>query len=179
MPGMTPITVIKRDVKGEEALRYTGVILHRKPGLVILEAHFNRSDLPFMGTTLGYGDRFIETYFSDRWYNIFEIHDREPDQIKGWYCNVGRPAVFEADDRLSYIDLALDLWVAPDGSQTVLARDEFDALELDGGTRRQAEAGLMELIKLFADHKKPGLDEGPGFCLIDENNAGQPGLNDE
>lgn len=23
MPGMTPITVIKRDVKGEEALRYT------------------------------------------------------------------------------------------------------------------------------------------------------------
>lgn len=90
---------------------------------------------------------------------------------------MGRPAVFEADDRLSYIDLALDLWVAPDGSQTVLGRDEFDALELDGGTRRPAEAGLRELIKLFADHKKTGLDEGSGFCLIDENNAGQLGLN--
>ena len=23
------------------------------------------------------GDRFVETYYSARWYNIFEIHDRD------------------------------------------------------------------------------------------------------
>ena len=36
---------------------------------------------------------------------------------------------------------------------------------------RQAKAGLRELEMLFADDKKPGLDERSGFCLIDENDA--------
>ena len=31
------------------------------------------------------------------------------DELKGWYCNVSRLAVLDADDRLSYMDLALDL----------------------------------------------------------------------
>jgi hypothetical protein len=73
----------------------------------------------------------------------------------------------------------LNQWVVLDGSQTVLDQDEFDALELEGETRRQAEAGLRELEMLFADYKKPGLDERSGFCLIDENNARQPGFNTE
>ena len=67
MPGMTPITVIKRDAKGEKTFRYMGVILRRKPWLVVMDAHVNRLDLSFMGTILRYGDRFVETYFADRW----------------------------------------------------------------------------------------------------------------
>lgn len=102
-------------------------------------------------------DRFVEIFYTDRWYNIFEMHDRDDDRVKGWYCNVGRPAVLEADDRLSYVDLTLDLWVAPDGTQTVLDEDEFAALDLDAETRQQARAALEELQKLFADNKNPDL----------------------
>jgi len=51
----------------------------------------------------------VETYYTDRRYYIFEIHDRDDDQLKGWYCNVSRLAVLDADDRLLYMDLALDL----------------------------------------------------------------------
>lgn len=149
------ITVIKRDAAGRETWRYTGRVLERGPGFVRLEARFNRPDLPFMGVTLRQGDRFVETFYTDRWYNIFEIHDRDDDRIKGWYCNIGRPAVLEAADRLSYVDLALDLWVAADGSLTVLDEDEFAALDLDAESRARARAALAELQAAFANRKTP------------------------
>jgi predicted RNA-binding protein associated with RNAse of E/G family len=114
-------------------------------------------DLSFLGTVLKQSNRFVETYYTDRWYNIFQIHDREDDRVKGWYCNVGRPAVLEEDDRFSYVDLALDLWVAPDGLQTVVDEDEFAALSLDVETRRKAWAAPEELQRLFRDNEDPDL----------------------
>ena len=83
-----------------------------------------------MDITLKRNDRFVETFYSDRWYNIFEIYDRDDDHFKGWYCNIGKPAIIE-DDFVSYVDLALDLWVSADGTQTVLDEDELEELNLD------------------------------------------------
>ena len=149
-----PITVIKRNPAGEEIWRYNGRILERGPDFVRLEARFNRPDLPFMGVTLKQGDSFLETYYTDRWYNIFEIRDRDDGRTKGWYCNVSCPAVLEAEDRLSYVDLALDLWVAADGTASVLDEDEFAALRLDPETAARARAALDELQARF-NHKNP------------------------
>lgn len=150
-----PITVIKRNLQGQETWRYSGRTLARGANFVQLEAHFNRDDMPFMGVTLRRGDRFVEWFYTDCWYNIFEIHDRDDDAIKGWYCNLGRPAVLEARDRVSYVDLALDLWVGADGAQHVLDADEFEALGLDAVTRAQALAALDELQALFKNNKPP------------------------
>jgi len=96
------ITVIKRNLAGEGTWRYTGLILRREPDALILpsrcraEARFNHPDTSFQGILLKENDRFVETYLTDRWYNIYEIHDRDDDRIKGWYCRVGlrqhRPA---------------------------------------------------------------------------------------
>jgi predicted RNA-binding protein associated with RNAse of E/G family len=150
MPAMNEsITVIKRNLAGEETWRYPGRLLTREGTRLVLEARFNRPDLPFMGVVLKTGDRFIETYYTDRWYNIFEIHDRDDDHLKGWYCNISRPAVLEADNRLSYVDLALDLWVASDGTQTVLDEGEYAALDLDAAGRAQARRALEELQLRF------------------------------
>ena len=154
---MKTITVIKRLPGGQESWRYTATLLEESGGRLLLEAPFNAPDTPFMGILIRTGDRFVETYFTDRWYNIFEIHDRDDDTLKGWYCNIGRPAVWEDDATLSYIDLALDLWVAPDGSQTVVDEEEFLALDLDQATRAQALAGLAELREWFAKKNTPGL----------------------
>jgi len=145
---MTEITVYKLDVEGKVTWQYKGLIIRREPKAVMLEAQFNRPDMPFMGITLKKDDRFIETFYADRWYNIFEIHDRDDGILKGYYCNVGKPAVI-ADGQVSYVDLALDLWVTPDGRQQVLDEDEFELLELDEGTRQQARAGLAELQDRF------------------------------
>jgi len=152
MPG---ITVIKRNTAGEETWRYSGQVLKHFGHGLILEALFNVETYPLVGTSLKRGDRFVEFFYTDRWYNIFEIHDREDDTLKGWYCNVGHPALFEAEDRLSFIDLALDLWVAPDGTQTVLDEDEFERLHLDAETRGKALEALDQLKTRFSTDGPP------------------------
>jgi len=145
------VTLIKRNLQGEATWQYQGRLLRRIDGRLLVEALFNRADTPFLNTVLKRGDRFVELFYTDRWYNIFEIHDRDDDAIKGWYCNVGFPVVEERGGRISYVDLALDLWVAPDGEQRVLDEDEFAALELDAETRDKALAALAELRQLFAE----------------------------
>ncbi len=142
------ILVLKLNVEGKETWRYTGRVIERHPTWLKLEAFFNRDDLPFHGITLERGDRFIETYYADRWYNVYEIHDRVTDELKGWYCNVTTPAKIEKG-QVSYIDLALDLLVFPDGRQLVLDEDEFQGLSIDAATRSQARAALAELQALF------------------------------
>ncbi|MFZ5821529.1 MAG: DUF402 domain-containing protein [Chloroflexota bacterium] len=152
MPGQNDVTVLKRGLDGAVAWQYEGRILEREANYVALEAFFNRDDLPFLDVVLKRGDRFVETFYSDRWYNIFEIFDRDDGSRKGWYCNIGYPAVVDGGT-VSYVDLALDLWVSAAGRQTVLDEDEFLALPLDAATRAQATAALDELKRQFAQRR--------------------------
>lgn len=142
------IRVLKRDLSGAVTWEYSGRVLFLRNGILRLEAFFDREDMPFQGTWLKRGDRFLETYYTRRWYNVFEIYDRDDGSLKGWYCNICRPAVLEADS-VSFVDLALDLWVTPQGEQTVLDEDEFAALALDAETRRQALRALQALRVCF------------------------------
>ena len=138
------ITVKKLNLAGEVTWIYTGYVLQRDDTKVVLEARFNRPDTPFFDIMLKQNDRFVETFYTDRWYNIFEIHDRDDDQLKVWYCNLGRPALLEPGT-VSYVDLALDLLVYPDGRQVVLDEDEYALLPLDAAEKSQVEAALQEL----------------------------------
>ena len=142
------VVVIKRNLAGAETWRYSGQVLARGEQWVRLEAFFNRVDLPFHGMLLGQGDRFVETFYSDRGYNIFEMHAREDDALKGWYCNVSRPAEL-TEGQVAYVDLALDLLVFPDGRQLVLDEDEFEALGLPADEAAAAWQSLRELQALF------------------------------
>ncbi len=148
------IKVQKKNPAGEVMYEYEGDELRRDDTSIVLEALFTRDDMPFQDVTFKKGDRFVEYYYSDRWYNIFAIYDRDDGQIKGWYCNIGKPAVIE-DGVVSYVDLALDLWVSADGMQTVLDEDEFAALELTDELRASALTGLNELKQLFLNGKPP------------------------
>jgi hypothetical protein len=95
----------------------------------------------------------VERYYTDRWYNIFAVHDRDDDTLKAWYCNVTRPAEITPDretpiSRIAYVDLALDLLVFPDGRYLVLDEDEFANLPIDDLTRQKALDALDELKAL-------------------------------
>lgn len=148
------IKVQKKNPAGQVTYEYEGVLLDRDECSIVLEAFFDRPDLPFMDVVFKTGDRFVEYYYTDRWYNIFAVRDRDDQQIKGWYCNIGMPAVIE-DGIVSYVDLALDLWVSTDGKQTVLDEDEFESLELSEESRAEALRGLDELRQLFLNQKPP------------------------
>ena len=148
------IKVQKKDTAGKVLIEYDGDELRRDENCITLEAFFTRGDMPFMDVIFKKGDRFVEYYYSDRWYNIFAIYDRDDGKLKGWYCNIGKPAVIE-DHVVSYVDLALDLWVSVDGKQTVLDQDEFEALDLSDELRWSALRGLEDLKKLFLNNKPP------------------------
>ena len=148
------IKVQKKNPAGEVTYQYEGDLVRRDENTIVLEALFDRRDMPFQDIVFKTGDRFVEFYYSDRWYNIFEIHDRDDGQIKGWYCNVGMPAVFE-EGIVSYVDLALDLWVSSNGNQTVLDEDEFAQLGLEEEVRAGAMLGLQELRLLFESKNPP------------------------
>ncbi|MDH5506451.1 MAG: DUF402 domain-containing protein [Anaerolineae bacterium] len=145
---MQPIIIIKCDPQGQALWQYSGTLTEKKDGYIVVEARFNRPDVLFHGILLAEGDRFIETYFADRWFNIQEIHDKHTDALKGWYCNIAYPAEIAAG-RISYRDLAIDLLVYPDGRQLVLDEDEFAALDVADEIRAQAEAALQELKERF------------------------------
>jgi uncharacterized protein len=145
---MSNLTIIKLDYLGRETWRYKGELLEQGDNHLILKAYYDRQDEYVHELLLRTGDLFIETFFNDRWYNIFEIYDVSDSQLKGWYCNIGWPAKFQ-NDTISYRDLALDLLVLPDGSQTVLDVDEFEFLPLPQNVRQQAKAALENLQKYF------------------------------
>ncbi len=145
---MTTITVIKLDANGNEIWRYIGLEIKRQKNCIVLEAFFNRPDIDFHGMPMNKGDRFVETYYTDRWYNVFEIHDRQDNHLRGWYINITYPAILDGDT-LSYKDLALDVLVFPDGRQVVLDEDEFEALAIPPEVREKALAALSEIQARF------------------------------
>ena len=149
------IKVQKKNPKGEITYQYEGMLLGRDENSITLEALFDREDMPFMDIVLKKGDRFVEHYYSDRWYNVLAVYDRDNGELKGWYCNIGEPAVIE-DGLVSYVDLALDLWVSANGKQTVLDEDEFEKLDLNEELSARALSGLNELKLLFKNNKPPG-----------------------
>lgn len=149
------VTVIKNDHQGREVWRYEGRVLAWGDTWVQLEAFFNRPNTLITDYhTFRPGDRFIEWFYSDRWYSIFQMHDVADDHLTGWYCNISRPAVL-APDSIRADDLALDLFVSPAGSMLVLDEDEFAALPLDETTRAQARRALDELRQIAAARLPP------------------------
>jgi len=147
---MDRVVVIKRDIKNNETWRYTGTVLAQEDHYITVEAYFNRPDMLFQGIYLRQGDRFVETFFTDRWFNVFAIHDYQTGQFKGLYCNISYPAIIN-NSEVSYIDLALDVLVFPDGRQLVLDQDEFDELPITQKVKDTAEAALREVMIYTAD----------------------------
>ena len=138
------VVVHKLDANGAEVFRYSGKILRRTETSVVLEAIFDMKEREFHGLAFRRGDRFVEIHYTDRWYNILAVHDVETGELKGWYCNISRPATI-GNATVSAEDLALDLVVLPNGSQFVLDEDEFAELELGSTDRASARAALKEL----------------------------------
>jgi len=150
------ITVVKLNHKRREVWCYEGHIITRKPGLILLEAVFNRPDLKLHYVTLRTGDIFQELYYTNRWYNIYQVQDKRDRHVKYWYCNVARPAHFTVN-QIRYIDLALDLLVFPDGRCLELDWDEFNNLDLTRITRQKAIEGLNQLNQIAKKGDLPRL----------------------
>ena len=79
---------------------------------------------------------------------MFQVYS-EAGELKGWYCNVTKPARVDGDE-LTFVDLALDLWVWPDSRYLVLDEDEFAELEASTYTAEDAALARAALAELVA-----------------------------
>lgn len=151
---MTSITIEKRDHNGAYVLSYTGEVLQRAANCVVLQAYFALGRAEAGPIVLEAGDLMTEWFYSDRYYNVFMIQQGEDGHVKGWYCNVTRPAEITTA-RVASDDLALDLVVLPSGAISVLDEAEFNALHLTAA-ERQAAWDAVAAIRHSA-----GIGEGP------------------
>jgi predicted RNA-binding protein associated with RNAse of E/G family len=151
---MEQVIVQKLDTRGRLVTSYEATVTERFANGVLLDARWEHPRLALGYTTFETGDRFREWFYSDRWYNIFEIAE-SGGALKGWYCNITEPATI-TETEIRCRDLLLDLWVAPDGETLVLDEDEFAADDaIDSSTRTQALAALAELEQMVAAREAP------------------------
>lgn len=131
-------------------ITYQGDLLRASADELLILARWDRPTLDLGYVTFETGDQFYEYYYADRWFNVFRIHGAG-GRLKGWYCNVTRPAHLDGDTITSE-DLELDLFVAPDRTSCLrLDLDEFEArgfAQSDPTTHAAALAALDELERL-------------------------------
>jgi uncharacterized protein len=94
------------------------------------------------------GTLSTEFFWADRWYSVFRF--REPSgTLRNFYCNLNTPPVF-GDGQITFVDLDIDVLVAPDFSYRVLDEDEFELHAERYGyppeVRQKARAALAEVI---------------------------------
>jgi len=148
------ITVVKQNPLGEAKVQYQGEIVEHTPHRVTIQAYWSRPTKNLGYTSFEPGDRFIEYYYTNRWFNIFDIASTAGER-KGWYCNIAEPAVI-SDERIEQIDLLLDVWVTPKGETLILDEDEFASdTTLSEEQRRGARQGLQDLLETIAARQEP------------------------
>ncbi len=143
-------------------ITYQGEMLLAEPGHLLIHARWERPALDLGYVVFEPGDHFYEHYYTERWFNIFEVR-AAAGNLKGWYCNITRPAQV-AGDVITSEDLELDLFVPPDRSHPLrLDLDEFEARGLDVTDPLAHAAALAALDELeqMARSGEPPFDSAP------------------
>lgn len=151
------VTVVLRKA-GSTKIRYPAAVLSDDGTRVTVRAEWAGAGVRDFGfVRFEPGDVFTEHYWRDRWYAVKEVRTGA-GQLKGWYCDVTRPAEVRAGE-VVVEDLDLDLWVSVDGAEILrLDEDEFEASGLaarDPEAARQAVRALDELELLAARGRLP------------------------
>ncbi|MGE5618319.1 MAG: DUF402 domain-containing protein [Sphingomonadaceae bacterium] len=151
------ILVRKLNYEDRETWRWSGKLVERGEGVMVIDAIFNAPprDLGYM--KLESTDLFHEFYFSDRWFNIFQVFGAD-GTLKGWYCNICKPARF-LENQIDFVDMVLDVFVYPDGRSLVLDQEEFQANRQGGlysaEDAERAEKAVEQLLDMVRRGEHP------------------------
>lgn len=150
------IVVHKLAYDGHETWRWSGKLVERREKLTVIDAVFNGAprDLGYM--KLENTDLYHEFYYADRWFNIFQVF-REDGPLKGWYCNICKPASFFGNE-ISFVDMVLDVFVYPDRQSLVLDEEDFEKnaeTVYSPGDATKAKSAVAELLAMVEQHQHP------------------------
>ncbi len=132
-------------------------LIRREGPLLLLDAKFTEEINHDLLGTIAVGTHSLEYYWLDRWYNVFRF--AQPDgRLRNYYCNVNQPPAFDGKT-LSYVDLDLDILVAPDFSYQILDTEDFETnAERYGYTHEvqtSARRAVDELVTMIETRRFP------------------------
>ncbi len=149
------VSALKYD--GREHRRWGANLVYYDESFIVLDAIFNEEVRHDLLGILVVGTQSLEYYWFNRWYNIFRF--AQPDgTLRNYYCNINIPPVFDGH-LISYVDLEIDILVAPDLSYRIVDQDEFEInairFNYPVDLRRHVQKALHELVTLIESHQFP------------------------
>ena len=149
------VSVLKYD--GREHRRWPARIARNSGSLLVLDAVFDQEIQHELLGTISSGTISTEYYWLDRWYNVFRFSDSN-QTLQNFYCNINQPPSFDGHV-LSYIDLDIDVLVAPDFTYKILDVDDFEEnakrYAYPDEVQANARVALAELISLIETRAFP------------------------
>jgi protein associated with RNAse G/E len=156
---IAPTDLIVRACKfdGTENRRWNARLIERVGSLLVLDATFD-SDIEhdLLGQIVS-GTLSTEYYWTDRWYNIFRF-SHPSGVLRNYYCNINMPPELKGNV-LSYVDLDVDILVAPDHTYSILDEDEFEINAKHFGypedVRRNVSDAVEKLVEMIEKSQFP------------------------
>ncbi len=160
---VAPGEIFVRTYKYDGALHksWRAHIARREGNLIVLDAEFAETiHHPLLGI-IGRGTISTEYYWLDRPYNVFRF-STAAGGLRNFYCNINQLPTFDGSV-LRYVDLDIDVLVAPDLSYKILDEDEFaaNAVRYDYPLSLQVAAkhALAELTDLIEKRCFPFVEQ--------------------
>ena len=157
---MSDPTILVQSLKydGRVHREWCARLVERIASLIVVEGVFEEEvQHPLLGT-IARGTVSTEYYWTDRWYSIFRFCEPRGGRLRNYYCNVNRPAEFDGRV-LTFVDLDIDVLVAPDLTYRVLDEDEFEThaarYEYSREVRARVPRALAELCELIERREFP------------------------
>jgi hypothetical protein len=151
------VSVHARKFDGRLHREWQARLVARVDSLIVVEGVFEEEIRhPQLGV-IAPGTLSAEYYWTDRWYSVFRF--REPSgELRNYYCNINLPAEFDGRV-LTFVDLDIDVLVAPDRSVRILDEDEFAAnaarYNYPAHVRDAVPRALAELLDLIERRDDP------------------------
>ena len=152
---MINVKTFKLDGKPHRS--WNAELVRQEGSLLVLDGMFSADIEHDLLGTIAAGTRSVEYYWMERWYNVFRF-THPTGELRNYYCNISVPPSFDGAV-LSYVDLDLDILVAPDFSYQILDEEEFERNAAlyghENELRTKARLALEELIVMIDQRAFP------------------------
>jgi len=138
---------------GSVKIEYSGTLREKTDEYISIDTGWSREPLDLGYVIFEPDDVWIETFYFRENFNIFLIADRN-GKLKGFYCNVTYPPEM-GEGIINWRDLAVDIWVRPDGSYLILDEDEFEEMGPSEKERKIVKGALEKILSMLSHKKGP------------------------
>jgi len=118
-----------KEHKNKETQRFLCNVLHREANYLVVSFHSEKEG-NIKDIVIPSGSTTIAHYWTDRGYVVWRMYEPEGLPIGTLFHIVKNVTI--TDRHVQYLDLIVDIWIAPDGKLRVLDEDELEVCKKAG-----------------------------------------------